>query len=64
LKRNQPDEDGFVLVQGGKTNKDGQGASVAAFKADQAKNPKKRGLVDFYRFQVREAKRTGTRKIT
>ncbi|CAG8445721.1 16000_t:CDS:2 [Dentiscutata erythropus] len=59
-RRNQPDEDGFILVTGtGKRNINTDGTiTVTAVKADVAKNlkPKNKGLVDFYRFQMREAK--------
>ncbi|KAJ3158878.1 Ribosomal RNA-processing protein 7 [Geranomyces michiganensis] len=61
--RNVPDEDGFVTVVRGRgrkgMNSDGQGASVTAARADDLKKlkPKKKELVDFYRFQLRENKR-------
>ncbi|CAG8666902.1 41752_t:CDS:2 [Gigaspora margarita] len=60
-RRNQPDEDGFILVTGtGKRNINTDGTiTVTAVKADVVKNlkPKNKELVDFYRFQMREAKR-------
>ncbi|KAJ3186601.1 Ribosomal RNA-processing protein 7 A [Gaertneriomyces sp. JEL0708] len=62
-RRNMPDEDGFVTVMRGRgrknMNADGHGASVAATSAEEAKKlkPKKKELVDFYRFQMRESKR-------
>ena len=60
--RNVPDEDGFVTVhrRGRKANTDGTGATVFALSSDQAAKlkPKDAGLVDFYRFQMREAKRS------
>ncbi|CAG8480956.1 4874_t:CDS:2 [Scutellospora calospora] len=60
-RRNQPDEDGFILVTGtGKRNINTDGTiTVTAAKAEVVKNlkPKNKGLVDFYRFQMREAKR-------
>ncbi|KAJ3157908.1 Ribosomal RNA-processing protein 7 [Geranomyces variabilis] len=61
--RNVPDADGFVTVVRGRgrkgMNSDGQGASVTAARADDLKKlkPKKKELVDFYRFQLRENKR-------
>jgi ribosomal RNA-processing protein 7 len=59
---NQPDADGFITVRrtrGRKLNKDAQGGKVYAIKADEAAKlkPKEKGLVDFYRFQMRETKR-------
>ena len=61
--RNMPDADGFVKVTRGKgrrTNTDGNGASVMPLSTEDALNlkPKDHGLVDFYRFQMRESKRT------
>ncbi|CAG8775242.1 25012_t:CDS:2 [Cetraspora pellucida] len=60
-RRNQPDEDGFILVTGtGKRNINTDGTiTVTAAKADVMKNlkPKNKELTDFYRFQMREAKR-------
>ncbi|KAJ3020233.1 Ribosomal RNA-processing protein 7 A [Thoreauomyces humboldtii] len=62
-QRNVPDEDGFVTVVRGRgrknTNMDGQGASVSAARPEDLKKlkPKKKELVDFYRFQMRETKR-------
>ncbi|KAJ3306166.1 hypothetical protein HDV03_000400 [Kappamyces sp. JEL0829] len=59
--RNMPDEDGFVTVSrhGKKTNLDGTGGSVMALRKEDAEQlkPKDKGLVDFYRFQMRERKR-------
>ncbi|KAJ3173785.1 Ribosomal RNA-processing protein 7 [Geranomyces variabilis] len=61
--RNVPDADGFVTVVRGRgrkgMNSDGQGASVTAARAEDLKKlkPKKKELVDFYRFQLRENKR-------
>ncbi|TPX58242.1 hypothetical protein PhCBS80983_g03283 [Powellomyces hirtus] len=61
--RNVPDQDGFVTVVRGKgrrgMNVDGQGAAVMAAKAEDVTRlkPKKKELVDFYRFQMRENKR-------
>lgn len=61
--RNVPDEDGFVKVVRGRgrrnTNMDGQGASVTAARPEEVKKlkPKKKELIDFYRFQMRETKR-------
>ncbi|KAI8910023.1 ribosomal RNA-processing protein 7-domain-containing protein [Powellomyces hirtus] len=62
--RNVPDQDGFVTVVRGKgrrgMNVDGQGAAVMAAKAEDVTNlkpKKKKELVDFYRFQMRENKR-------
>ncbi len=62
-KRNVPDDDGFITVtrKGRKTNNDGAGGSVMAISKEEAEKlkPKKDGLVDFYRFQMRERKRNG-----
>lgn len=60
--RNMPDKDGFVTVtrRGRRnTNKDGAGAIVSAIDPRELKNikPKEQKLVDFYRFQKREAKK-------
>ena len=57
-KYNQPDEHGFVTVvrKGRKNNSDGLGCNVAAFSGTVEKKETK-GLVDFYRFQMREKKR-------
>ncbi|KAJ3176711.1 Ribosomal RNA-processing protein 7 A [Geranomyces variabilis] len=61
--RNVPDADGFVTVVRGRGRKgmncDGQGASVTAARAEDLTKlkPKKKELVDFYRFQLRENKR-------
>ncbi|RUP06348.1 ribosomal RNA-processing protein 7-domain-containing protein [Jimgerdemannia flammicorona] len=60
-KLNRMDDDGFVLVtRKGRRgiNTDGT-ITVTAARADEVKNlkPKKKELVDFYRFQMREAKR-------
>jgi len=60
-KHNQMDEDGFILVtrKGRRnTNTDGD-ITVTAIKSGEAKKlkPKKKELSDFYRFQMREAKR-------
>lgn len=65
--RNVVDDDGFVLVtrQGRKLNADGTGATMGALSRDEAEllqakeKTKKTGLVDFYRFQMREKKRDG-----
>ncbi|KAJ3091597.1 Ribosomal RNA-processing protein 7 [Quaeritorhiza haematococci] len=62
-KRNQPDEDGFVLVTRARgrrnTNTDGSGATVTAARPDEVKalKPKSKELKNFYRFQMREEKR-------
>jgi ribosomal RNA-processing protein 7 len=62
-KRNLPDEDGFVTVTRARgrrnTNRDGHGAVVSAVNPALVKDlkPKEKGLVDFYRFQMRENKR-------
>ncbi|TPX72843.1 hypothetical protein SpCBS45565_g00191 [Spizellomyces sp. 'palustris'] len=62
-RRNVPDEDGFVTVIRGRgrrnVNIDGHGASVTAARPEEIKKlkPKKKELVDFYRFQMRETKR-------
>ncbi|KAJ3280214.1 Ribosomal RNA-processing protein 7 A, partial [Borealophlyctis nickersoniae] len=61
--RNVPDEDGFVLVTRARgrrnTNADASGATVTAARPEEVKKlkPKKKELVDFYRFQMRESKR-------
>ncbi|TPX36253.1 hypothetical protein SmJEL517_g01465 [Synchytrium microbalum] len=60
-KRNVPDADGFITVTRAskrKTATDGSGATVTAAKAEEVKNlkPKKRELLDFYRFQIKEKK--------
>lgn len=61
-KRNLPDEEGFVLVSkaGRKANVDPGGATVHAITAEEASKlkPKDHTLGDFYRFQLREGKRT------
>ncbi|KAK9768151.1 hypothetical protein K7432_001445 [Basidiobolus ranarum] len=58
---NVPDEDGFITVtrKGRRNNNTDGKISVTAIKAEEAQNlkPKKKELVDFYRFQMREAKR-------
>lgn len=59
-KLNLPDEDGFVTVTKGGRRKDGKGAVAGAaftLKDGQTVKKPKEGLVDFYRFQMREAKR-------
>ena len=62
-KRNVPDADGFITVTRAwgrrNINTDGEGVSVSAVKASLVKDlkPKDHGLVDFYRFQMRESKR-------
>ena len=62
-KRNLPDADGFVTVTRARghrnTNKDGSGATMTAVNPSVVKDlkPKDHGLVDFYRFQMREGKR-------
>lgn len=61
---NVMDEDGFTVVTsaGNKGyNTDGV-IRIQAIKAEEAKNikPKKKELQDFYRFQMREAKRDST----
>ncbi|EGF82547.1 hypothetical protein BATDEDRAFT_86342 [Batrachochytrium dendrobatidis JAM81] len=61
-KHNAPDDDGFVLVTRGRgkynTSSDGKGAVVTvAQESAKTLKPKNLGLVDFYRFQKREAKR-------
>ncbi|KAG9286695.1 hypothetical protein G9A89_012245 [Geosiphon pyriformis] len=58
---NQPDEDGFILVTRAarrNTNTDGKIYVTAAKHENIVKlKPKKKELVDFYRFQMREVKR-------
>ncbi|KAH6562005.1 hypothetical protein BASA50_004735 [Batrachochytrium salamandrivorans] len=63
-QHNVPDADGFILVTRGHgrrntTGAGGNGATVTAARAEEAKalKPKNLGLVDFYRFQKREGKR-------
>ncbi|KAI9142579.1 ribosomal RNA-processing protein 7-domain-containing protein [Paraphysoderma sedebokerense] len=61
-KHNTVDEDGFILVtrkSRRNTNTDGK-VSVTAAKSEDVKKlkPKKKELDDFYRFQMREAKRS------
>jgi ribosomal RNA-processing protein 7 len=60
---NQVDEDGFVLVTKSKkrANVDGSGAAMHSITKEEALKlkPKETVLVDFYRFQMREKKRTG-----
>ncbi|KAJ3332724.1 hypothetical protein HDU76_013271 [Blyttiomyces sp. JEL0837] len=61
-RKNQPDEDGFILVtrgagKGRKGMSRSDGEAVGAVKAEDVKGPKEKKLVDFYRFQMREAKR-------
>ncbi len=64
-KRNQPDADGFVTVTRARgrrnTNRDAAGAVVTAARPDELKalKPKKKELMNFYRFQVRESKKQG-----
>lgn len=63
-RHNVMDEDGFTLVTsaGHKgANSDGV-ISIKAVKAEEAQHikPKKKELQDFYRFQMREAKRDST----
>ncbi|KAL1918593.1 uncharacterized protein VTP21DRAFT_2615 [Calcarisporiella thermophila] len=58
---NQPDEDGFITVtrkSRRNTNTDGT-VTVTAARPEEIKDlkPKKKELKDFYRFQIREAKR-------
>ncbi|KAJ3215635.1 Ribosomal RNA-processing protein 7 A [Dinochytrium kinnereticum] len=55
MRRNQPDEDGFILVTKGAGRK-GKAASEAAMDKRDRK-PKKKQMVDFYSFQMRETKR-------
>ncbi|KAJ3109002.1 hypothetical protein HDU96_007360 [Phlyctochytrium bullatum] len=52
-RRNQPDEDGFILVTKGAGRK-----GKAANESKRNRKAKKKEVVDFYRFQMREAKRT------
>ncbi|KAI8913655.1 ribosomal RNA-processing protein 7-domain-containing protein [Gorgonomyces haynaldii] len=61
LKRNMPDEDGFITVTRGKrVQRDGDVAVQALSKQEaQQLKPKENKLVDFYRFQMRESKRNG-----
>ncbi|KAJ3103833.1 Ribosomal RNA-processing protein 7 A [Phlyctochytrium planicorne] len=54
-RRNQPDEDGFILVTKGAGRKGKAASDVAVEKG--AKKNKKTQVVDFYRFQMREGKR-------
>jgi ribosomal RNA-processing protein 7 len=66
-KLNQPDEDGFITVTrvGRRSaNTDGK-ITVTAAKPEEIKNlkPKNKELTDFYRFQMREAKRNSKYKI-
>jgi ribosomal RNA-processing protein 7 len=66
--RNMPDKDGFVTVtrRGRRnTNKDGAGAIVSAIDPRELKNikPKEQKLVDFYRFQKREAKKNALQDL-
>ncbi|KAI9199797.1 ribosomal RNA-processing protein 7-domain-containing protein [Polychytrium aggregatum] len=61
-KLNQPDEDGFVTVsrrskRGTATDAHGAKMSAAKLSDVQKLKPKKLGLDDFYRFQMRETKR-------
>lgn len=64
-RHNVMDEDGFTLVTSAKgtkgANSDGV-ISIKAVKAEDVKHikPKKKELQDFYRFQMREAKRDST----
>lgn len=67
-RRNVPDEDGFVLVtRGGRRgmNYGVGGASVAAARPSEIGKltVKKKELQNFYRFQIREKKRNGKKKI-
>ncbi|KAI8849755.1 ribosomal RNA-processing protein 7-domain-containing protein [Chytridium lagenaria] len=54
-RRNLPDEDGFITVTKGPGRK-GKAASEASMDKRDRK-PKKKEVVDFYRFQMRETKR-------
>ncbi|KAG0053146.1 Ribosomal RNA-processing protein 7 [Gryganskiella cystojenkinii] len=60
-RHNVMDEDGFTLVTraGSKGHNSDGVITIQAAKADEVKNlkPKKKELQDFYRFQMREAKR-------
>lgn len=60
-RHNVMDEDGFTLVtRAGSKGQNSDGViSITAAKAEDVKNlkPKKKELQDFYRFQMREAKR-------
>ncbi|GBB91618.1 hypothetical protein RclHR1_00190031 [Rhizophagus clarus] len=60
-KLNQPDEDGFITVtRVGRRSANTDGTiTVTAAKPEEIKNlkPKNKELTDFYRFQMREAKR-------
>jgi ribosomal RNA-processing protein 7 len=59
--RNLIDDDGFILVTKSKrkSHVDGSGTAIHAISKDDAEKPKpkEKGLVDFYRFQMREKKR-------
>lgn len=61
---NQMDDDGFTLVTraGNKGHNTDGVIKVQAIKAEEIQNikPKKKELQDFYRFQMREAKRDST----
>jgi ribosomal RNA-processing protein 7 len=63
-RENMVDEDGFVVVSRSKrkANMDGSGTTMHSITKEEAEKlkPKKKGLVDFYRFQMREQKRNGT----
>ena len=66
--RNLPDKDGFVTVtrKGRRnTNKDESGAIISAIDPRELKNvkPKEKVLVDFYRFQKRESKKTALQEL-
>jgi len=63
-RHNVMDEDGFTLVtRAGAKGQNSDGViTITAAKAEDVKNlkPKKKELQDFYRFQMREAKRDST----
>lgn len=63
-RHNVMDDDGFTLVtRAGSKGQNSDGViTITAAKAEEVKNlkPKKKELQDFYRFQMREAKRDST----
>lgn len=63
-RHNVMDDDGFTLVtRAGSKGQNSDGViTITAAKAEDVKNlkPKKKELQDFYRFQMREAKRDST----
>ncbi|KAJ3238335.1 Ribosomal RNA-processing protein 7 [Chytriomyces hyalinus] len=56
-RRNEPDEDGFILVGGAPKPKLGDNGLPVSAGGNRKKRFKKAEHVDFYRFQMRESKR-------